>query len=81
MINMINSMPSTKSKYPGIPISAEINQKFRKAVGIDKGNRKGALKEALEEALIDWVTKIEAKWNIKIDDFINEIDKDDPDEG
>ena len=40
-----------------IELKEEVDKKFRMAVATTKGFRKGALGEAIEEAIEDWIKK------------------------
>lgn len=40
-----------------VEITDELDEKFRKAIVINKGLHKGVIKEALEEAIEDWIKR------------------------
>ena len=46
-------------------MKAELEKDFRKKAMQLKGYRRGAFKEALEEAIGDWLKKIAAQYNEK----------------
>ena len=41
-----------------IPMKAELEKEFREKAMQSKGYRRGAFKEALEEAIVDWLKKV-----------------------
>lgn len=52
---MIKQKDETKKMI--FELDLERDERFRKAIYDSKGLRKGAIKEALEEAIDDWIKK------------------------
>lgn len=50
----------------GYKINDDLETKFRKVVFAKRGMKKGALTPALEEAISDWIAKVENEDNQKV---------------